>query len=56
MPDVSGSELLIVLVVVVLLFGAARIPSAARSLGEGLRELRRGLKGDDDEAPPVSPG
>jgi len=50
MPDVSGAELLIVIVVIALLFGAARIPDAARNLGEGLRELRRGLRGEDDEA------
>jgi len=37
-------ELLIVLVVVLLLFGANRLPKLARSLGEASREFHRGTK------------
>jgi sec-independent protein translocase protein TatA len=42
-------ELILILVVVVLLFGASRIPKIARSLGQGLKEFKKGLKENDDQ-------
>ena len=36
-------ELLIILVVVMLLFGAAKLPSLARSLGASAKEFRKGV-------------
>jgi sec-independent protein translocase protein TatA len=50
MPDVSGSELIIVLVVLALLFGAQRIPGIARGLGDGLREFRAGLRTPEQDS------
>lgn len=46
-------ELLIILLVLVFLFGATRIPALGRALGEGVRNLRKGLKepaSDGEEA------
>lgn len=43
-------ELLIVLAIVLLLFGARRLPDLARSLGRASRELRRGFSDDADTA------
>lgn len=40
-------EILIILVLVVLLFGAKRIPEIARGLGKGIREFKREVKDDD---------
>jgi len=37
---VSGSEIVIVLLLVVMLFGADKIPEIARGLGKGMRQLR----------------
>jgi sec-independent protein translocase protein TatA len=45
-------ELLLILVIVVLIFGTSRIPELGRGLGEGIRNFRRGMKGDDDEKKP----
>jgi sec-independent protein translocase protein TatA len=45
-------ELLVVLLIVVFLFGARRIPELARGLGKGISEFRtslKGGKGDPDE-------
>lgn len=42
-------ELLLVLVIVVFLFGARKIPEVARGLGEGIRGFRSSLKGEDSE-------
>jgi sec-independent protein translocase protein TatA len=54
--DLSGSELLIVLLVIVVLFGSTRLPKLARSLGEAQREFRRGVSRahDDDEPKTVT--
>ncbi|MER5268876.1 twin-arginine translocase TatA/TatE family subunit [Actinosynnema sp. NPDC002837] len=40
------TEILLILLVLVLLFGASRLPKLARSVSDARRELRRG---DDDE-------
>ena len=45
----SVQELLVILAIVVLLFGARKIPEVARGLGEGIRGFRHSLKGDEDE-------
>jgi len=42
-------ELLIILLVVLLLFGGRKIPELARGLGEGVRNFRTALRGDDDK-------
>ncbi|MDF1546542.1 MAG: twin-arginine translocase TatA/TatE family subunit [Bacteroidales bacterium] len=38
---ISGSEIFIVLLVVLLLFGSKKIPEVAKGLGKGIREFRR---------------
>ncbi len=43
-PSMGGVELLIVLVIILLFFGAKRVPELARSLGRGKREFRRGIE------------
>jgi sec-independent protein translocase protein TatA len=45
----SGTELLIILLIVVLLFGARRIPELARGLGEGIRNFRSAMKDTERE-------
>lgn len=49
MFGIGSTELLIVLAIVILLFGGARIPSIARSLGQSITEFKRGVKGIDEE-------
>ena len=45
-------ELLLILVIVVLIFGVGRIPELGRGLGEGIRNFKRGMKGEDEEKKP----
>ena len=46
-------ELLIFLVVVLLLFGASRVPEIGKSVGKGMREFKDAVSGrDDDERAP----
>lgn len=49
-------ELLIILVIVVVIFGASRLPQLGRGLGEGISNFRDGLSkpGKDDKALPKS--
>lgn len=42
-------ELIIILIIILLLFGGTQLPKLARSLGTSAKELRKGLKGDDDD-------
>jgi sec-independent protein translocase protein TatA len=47
--DLSTTDLLIVLAIVLLLFGAKKLPELSRSIGTSARELRKGLSGDDEK-------
>jgi sec-independent protein translocase protein TatA len=45
---IGAWEIVLILLIVVFLFGARRIPEIARGLGEGIRGFRSSLKGEDD--------
>lgn len=48
----GGSEIMIVALVVLLLFGGAKLPGLMRGMGSGVHEFKKGLKegeGDDDD-------
>jgi sec-independent protein translocase protein TatA len=47
-PQVGPLELAILLIIVLLFFGAKRIPELARSLGRGKREFHKGASEDAD--------
>jgi sec-independent protein translocase protein TatA len=42
-------ELLLILVIVLLIFGVGRVSRIGRELGEGIREFRDGLAGDQEK-------
>jgi sec-independent protein translocase protein TatA len=51
--NIGPTELLIVLAIVLLLFGSAKLPKLARSLGEAQKEFKKGVdegKADDGKA------
>lgn len=58
MGGLGTAELLIILLVVLLLFGGAKLPKLARSLGEAQKEFRKGIadgaKDDGDDRPDAS--
>ena len=41
MGFLGGQELIIILIIVVLLFGAKRIPELAKGLGSGIKEFKK---------------
>ncbi|MEO5533537.1 MAG: twin-arginine translocase TatA/TatE family subunit [Pseudolysinimonas sp.] len=49
MFGLTGWHLLIVVVIVLLLFGATRLPTLARSMGQSMKIFRQELKSDDDK-------
>ncbi|HUC21001.1 MAG TPA: twin-arginine translocase TatA/TatE family subunit [Candidatus Polarisedimenticolaceae bacterium] len=51
MFGIGLNELIIILVLVLLFFGGKKLPELSRSLGEGVKELRRGFS--EDPAKPV---
>jgi sec-independent protein translocase protein TatA len=48
MPNLGMGELLIILVIVMLIFGASRLPQIGEGLGKAVKGLKRGLSSDDD--------
>ena len=48
--NIGWPEIILILVVVVLLFGATKLPQLARSIGASAKEFRKGLEeGAEDE-------
>ena len=44
MFNLGGTEILIVLLLALLLFGAKRLPELGRSLGQGIKEFKKGTR------------
>ncbi len=52
MGNIGFSELLIIAVIILLLFGAKRLPEIGGSIGKGIREFKRSLSDVDSPLPP----
>ncbi len=46
--DFSPIQLLIVLAIILLVFGAKKLPDLGRNLGSGAREFKQGITGESD--------
>ena len=62
MPNLGPTELIIILIIVVLLFGVGRLGRLGGELGKGITEFRKGIQsdesdedGDSDEASEKAP-
>jgi sec-independent protein translocase protein TatA len=53
--SLGPTELIIVLLIVLLLFGAAKLPRLARSMGQAQREFKEGLREGGAEKPELTP-
>jgi sec-independent protein translocase protein TatA len=49
--NMGVTELIIILVIVLLLFGSTKLPSLARSLGSSVNEFKKGMKPEKEDAP-----
>jgi sec-independent protein translocase protein TatA len=55
--QIGAGEIILVLAVLLLLFGAKKLPELARSLGRSAKELKEGLReGEQDETAPEAAG
>jgi sec-independent protein translocase protein TatA len=46
------SELIVILLIVVVLFGAAALPKIGKGLGDGIREFKKAMKGEEEKNSP----
>ncbi|MEK7450121.1 MAG: twin-arginine translocase TatA/TatE family subunit [Planctomycetota bacterium] len=46
----SGSEWFVILIIILIFFGATRLPALAKGLGKSVREFKKGIKEEDDES------
>lgn len=56
MPNIGPTELIIIGIIVVLLFGATRLPATAKGLGQALKLFKKEIRDDEDkpQAPEVT--
>ena len=50
---IGWPEILLIALIVLLLFGAKKIPELMKGLGKGVRSFKDGINGKDDESPKV---
>ncbi len=50
LQNIGMSELLVILLIALLLFGAGRLPEIARSFGKAIQEFKKGFKDITDES------
>ena len=54
MPNIGPWEIILLLLLALLLFGAKRLPEIGRSLGRGMREFKDSVSGsNNDDAEPI---
>jgi sec-independent protein translocase protein TatA len=44
-------EIILILVIVILIFGTSRIPELGKGLGEGIKNFKKSIRGDDEKKP-----
>lgn len=49
MFGLGAQELIIILAIILVLFGGKKLPELSRSIGESIREIRKGLTDSPDE-------
>ena len=48
--NIGAGEIILIALVVILLFGAKKIPELMKGLGKGVRNFKEGIKEDDSDA------
>ena len=48
MPRIGPMELVIILFIILIIFGAGRLPEIGSALGKGIKEFRKGHSGEDE--------
>ena len=48
MPSLGVPELMIIFLIIIVLFGASRLPQIGKGLGEGISNFKKGMKAGND--------
>jgi sec-independent protein translocase protein TatA len=57
MPSLGVPELMIIFLIIIVLFGANRLPQIGKGIGEGIRNFKKGVKeGEESEQLPEKTG
>jgi len=48
MPSLGPMELILIFLIVIILFGSSRLAGIGKGLGEGIRNFKQGMKGDEE--------
>ena len=56
MPSLGPTELIIILVIIIILFGVGRISKIAGEMGSGIKAFKDGLSGDDENDETINNG
>jgi sec-independent protein translocase protein TatA len=51
MPSLGVPELVIIFLIIIVLFGANKIPQIGKGLGEGIRNFKKGMNDGKDDQP-----
>lgn len=49
MFGLGTTELIVILVIVIMLFGVGKLPMVAKQLGSGIRDFQKSMRGEDDD-------
>jgi len=52
---VGPTELILIILIIVIIFGARKLPELGKSLGEGIKNFRKSISGKEKESPPDKP-
>ncbi|MCX7896041.1 MAG: twin-arginine translocase TatA/TatE family subunit [Thermoanaerobaculum sp.] len=53
--SIGVPELLLILLIVIVIFGASKLPQLGRGLGEGIKNFRSALRGEEKKDEPTAP-
>lgn len=49
MPNIGFPELIVILLIALVLFGAGRLPEIGKSFGNAIKEFKKAIKGSDED-------
>lgn len=49
MPNIGFPELIVILLIALIIFGAGRLPEIGKSFGNAIKEFKKAIKGSDED-------